>query len=217
VSDAVLRDLAARAASGDDGARRALSGEARAQARDILAEDRFRTGPRHEGLLHGLFVQLGDWLEAIDDALPGGSVTGWLLLTAVVAAVAAVVASAVGDRRRRRAAERVAGPGDVPGAAQLGPAELERRAQEAERAGDLDGAVRLRFAAGLLRLDATGAIALRPSLTSGEVGRALRSPRYDGLADTHDAIAYGGRHAADADAAEARETWPVVVGEARRR
>jgi hypothetical protein len=217
VSDAVLRELAARAASGDGAARRTLSGEARAQARDILAEDRFRTGRHHEGLLHGLFVQLGDWLEAIDGALPGGSVTGRLLLVAVVAAVAGVVASAVGARRRRRAAERVAGPGDVPGAAHQGPAELERRAGEAERAGDLDGAVRLRFAAGLLRLDRAGAIALRPSLTSGEVGRTLRSPRYDGLATTHDAIAYGGRHAADDDAATARETWPVVVGEARRR
>ena len=101
---------------------------------------------------------------------------------AVVAAVTTVAVNAIGAHRRRRAAARVAGPGDVPGAAQLGPAELERRALEAERAGDLDGAVRLRFAAGLLRLDAIHAIDLRPSLTSGAVGRILRSERYDELA-----------------------------------
>ena len=217
MTDAVLRDLAARAASGDGAARRALTAEARTQAREILAQDRFHGGDHHEGLLHGVFVKLGDWLESLTDALPGGPVTGWLLLVVVVAAVAGVVVSTIRERRRRRAAARVAGPGDVPGAAQLGPAELERRALEAERVGDLDGAVRLRFAAGLLRLDAGGAIDLRPSLTSGAVGRSLRSERYDDLAATHDAIAYGGRHAADQDAAAAREAWPVVVGEARRR
>jgi hypothetical protein len=217
VSDAALRDLAARAASGDGTARRALTGEARAQARDILAQDRYRGGHHHEGLLHGVFVTLGDWLESFTAALPGGSVTGWLLLALAIAAVAVVVVNAVGARRRRRAAGRVAGPGDVPDAARLGPAELERRALEAERDGDLDAAVRLRFAAGLLRLDAIDAIDLRPSLTSGAVGRTLRSPRYDELATTHDAIAYGGRHAAGDDAATAREAWPMVVGEARRR
>ncbi len=217
MTDAALRELAARTASGDGAARRALTGEARAQAREILAQDRFKGGHHHEGLLHGVFVTLGDWLESLTNALPGGPVTGWLLLVAVVVAVTAVVVNVIGAHRRRRAAARVAGPGDVPGAAQLGPAELERRALAAERAGDLDSAIRLRFAAGLLRLDAIRAIDLRPSLTSGAVGRTLRSDRYDGLAVTHDAIAYGGRHAADQDATAAREEWPVVVGEARRR
>jgi hypothetical protein len=214
VSDAALRELAARAADGDGAARRALTGEARTQAHEILAQDSYRPGRHHEGLLHGVFVTLGDWLESFTAVLPGGAATGWLVLVAVVAVATAVVVRAI---RRRRAAARVAGPGDVPGAAQLGPAELERRALEAERAGDLDAAVRLRFAAGLLRLDAIHAIDLRPSLTSGAVGRTLRSEHYDDLAATHDAIAYGGRHAADDDAAMAREQWPVVVGEARRR
>ncbi len=217
MTDAALRELAARAASGDGAARGALTGEARAHAREIVAQDRFEGGEHHGGLLYGVFVKLGDWLESLTNALPGGPTTGWLLLVAVVVAVTATVVNAIGARRRRHAAARVAGPSDVPGAAQLGPAELERRALEAERTGDLDGAVRLRFAAGLLRLDAIHAIELRPSLTSGAVGRTLRSERYDDLAATHDAIAYGGRHAADQDAAAAREEWPVVVGEARRR
>jgi hypothetical protein len=136
-------------------------------------------------------------------------------LAMAVAGIATVAVNVVSARRRRRAAERVAGPGDVPDAATLGPAELERRALEAERDGDLDAAVRLRFAAGLLRLDAIDAIQLRPSLTSGAIGRTLHSPRYDDLASTHDAIAYGGREAAGEDATTAREEWPVVVGEAR--
>jgi hypothetical protein len=218
VTDAALRDLAARAASGDGSARRALSAEARGQARDILAEDRFHAGGRrHEGLLHRVFVWLGDRLEDAGAALPGGRVVGWLLLVAVATALTAAVVSWVSARRRRRAAaRRVPGPSDVPGAAALGPAELERRAAQAERDGDLDAAVRLRFAAGLLRLDAAHAITLHPSLTSGDVGRLIASPRYDHLAATHDAIAYGGHHAADADAQAARAGWPAVVGQARR-
>ncbi|HWI70323.1 MAG TPA: DUF4129 domain-containing protein, partial [Baekduia sp.] len=217
VSDAALRDLAARAASGDGSARRTLSAEARDEARDILAEDRFHAGHHHEGILHRVFVWLGDRLEDAGAALPGGNVVGWLLLVAIVTVLTAALVSWLSARRRRRAAGRVAGPSDIPGAAALGPAELERRATEAELAGDLDTAVRLRFAAGLLRLDDAHAIALHPSLTSGDVGRLIHSPRYDDLATTHDAIAYGGHHAASTDAAAAREDWPAVVGEARRR
>jgi hypothetical protein len=216
VTDAALRDLAARAASGDGSARRALGGPARAQARDILAEDRFHDGHHGEGLLHGLFVRLGDWLEALTGALPGGAVSGYLLLAVVAGATAWIVVSLIA--RRRRTASGPGGAASVAGAAaDLGPDELERRAADAERAGDLDAVVRLRFAAGLLRLDRADAIALHPSLTTGEIGRRLHSPRYDALARTHDAVAYGGRHAQDADAAAARDQWPAVVGEARRR
>ncbi|WCB91684.1 hypothetical protein DSM104299_00357 [Baekduia alba] len=221
MSDAALRDLAARAASGDGSARGSLTGEARAQARDILAEDRFHAGKHGEGPLHALFVRLGDWLEALVHAMPGGSVSGGVVLGSLVALAVTVVALTVTAwfraRARRAAAARVAGPGDVPGAAAAGPAELERQATAAEQAGDHDAAIRLRFAAGLLRLDAAQAIALRPSLTSGDVGRALKSDRYDALADTHDAVAYGGHHAGADEAAEARADWPAVVGEARRR
>jgi hypothetical protein len=221
VSDAALRDLAARAASGDDAARRALTGQARAQAQDILAEDRFHAGKHGAGPLHALFVTLGDWLERLRDAMPGGGVAGDVILVTVAAIVVAAIATVAGawarDRARRAAEGRVAGPGDVPAAAAAGPAELERQARAAERAGDHDAAVRLRFAAGLLRLGAARAIDLRPSLTSGDVGRALQSHRYDALATTHDAVAYGGRRAAAADSDAAREHWPEVLGEARRR
>jgi hypothetical protein len=217
VTAAALRDLAARAADGDPAARHALPGEARAQARDILAQDRFHAGgAHHDGPLRRLFDWLGDRLEDLTGGLPGGEALGWLLIVAVVVAATAVLVTWAVGRRRRRAAQRVPGPGDVPGAAVLGPAELERRAQDAERAGDLDAAVRLRFAAGLLRLDDARAIELHASLTSGDVGRRIASPRYDDLAETHDAIAYGGRHATAQDSSAAREEWPVVLREARR-
>jgi hypothetical protein len=214
VSDAALRELAARAASGDGPARRELSGQARAQARDILAQGRFHDGRHHDGPLHGFFVRIGDWLESLLGRLPGGTVSGWVLLVLLAAAVAALVATLV--RRRQRAWE-VAPAGVREDDRVAGPDELERRAGDAERAGDLDTGVRLRFAAGLLRLDRAQAIELRPSLTSGEVGRALRSADYDAVARTHDAVTYGGRRADDEDAAQARTAWPAIVGEARRR
>jgi hypothetical protein len=195
--------------------------EARAQARDILAQDRFQPHHHRGGPLHSLFVTLGDWLRDIRDAMPGGAVSGDVTLAVivlvVVAAVTFVLVRYQQDRARRAAAGRVPGPGDVPGAAAAGPAELERRAADADRAGDHDLAIRLRFAAGLLRLDAARAITLRPSLTSGEVGRTLRNDTYNSLARVHDAVAYGGRHASEDDAESARRDWPAVVGEAGRR
>jgi hypothetical protein len=214
VSDAALRELAARAASGDGSARRALSGQARAQARDILAQGRFHEGAHRDGLLHGIFVRFGNWLESLLGAVPGGRIGGWVLLALLVAAVTILVGVVV--RRRGRSWE-VGPPGVAEAERVAGPDELERRAADAERAGDLDAAVRLRFAAGLLRLDRAQAIELRPSLTSGEVGRALRSADYDAVARTHDAVTYGGRRADGEDAAHAREAWPAIVGEARRR
>jgi Domain of unknown function (DUF4129) len=216
VTDAALRDLAARAAGGDGTAQRELTARARAQARDIVAQSRFHESHHHDGPLHGVFVTLGDWLESVIDALPGGEAGGWLLLAVCAAGVAGLVMTI--ERRRRRSRDwGDAVVGVAPAARAAGPDELERRAAEAERAGDLDTAIRLRFSAGLLRLDRAQAIELRPSLTSGEVGRTLRSPRYDTIARTHDAVAYGGRPADAHDAAEAREGWPAIVGEARRR
>ena len=88
------------------------------------------------------------------------------------------------------------------------PRALERRADAAEAAGDLEAALRLRFRAGLLRLDARGAIEFRPSISTHEVRRALRSEDFDALAATFDDVVYGGRAADAADVAEARERWP---------
>ena len=99
----------------------------------------------------------------------------------------------------------------VDGAEPEDPAELERAAEAAERAGQLDVAVRLRFRAGLLRLGTRGAIHYRPSVTTNEVRRVLGSETFDELARTFDAVAYGGRDAEPPDVDAARREWPRVV------
>ena len=78
----------------------------------------------------------------------------------------------------------------------LDPDELERQAAAAERAGDLAHAVRLRFVAGVLRLDRAGVIAYRSSLTTGQLRAALRSGSFAEIASAFDEITYGGRPAA---------------------
>ncbi len=97
------------------------------------------------------------------------------------------------------------------------PAAYEREADSAEAAGDLERAVRLRFRAGLLRLGQRGVIRYRPSLTTNEVRRLLGSETFDDLATRFEEVAYGGRDAEAADVRVARESWPRVLDDARRR
>jgi len=193
---------------------------ARRVARDILADPRYhpRPGPRP---FAGFFRRVGElvvdpvlrFFRAIGDALPRTGSPLWLALAAVVVAGAVVFAvrlSAGRGRRRFPEAGRH-GTGDD----RLHPEELERRADEAERGGDLDTALRLRFRAGLVRLADAGVIRLRPGLTNAAVGRRLRSARFDELRGGFDEVAYGGRVAREADVARARAEWPVVIDEAR--
>jgi hypothetical protein len=211
--DARLRLLAE-----SPGARRP-AGDARAQARDILAQTRF-TGATVPGPFRSLLDWLGERLRRLDrvvawldDLLPGSRAIVWLALAALVGALAAAVARRT-LTRRVHAATRAAAAAAPP---RLDPRELERRAEAAEAAGDLEAALRLRFRAGLLRLDARGAIEFRPSISTGEVRRALRSPGFDALAADFDDIVYGGRGAVPGDLDASRRRWPEVVSEARAR
>jgi hypothetical protein len=97
------------------------------------------------------------------------------------------------------------------------PGLLERDADAAERAGDFERAVRLRFRAGLLRLGDRGAIDYRPSLTTSEVRALLGSETFEHLAATFEHVTYGEQPAGPPDAAAARTEWPHVIerGEAR--
>ena len=98
------------------------------------------------------------------------------------------------------------------------PDALEREADRAERAGDLDQALRLRFLAGLSRLHHAGAVRLPATITTGAVGRQLQSPVYDDLGRTFDAVAYGHREVTPDDVAAARDGWPrVLAGAGSRR
>ena len=95
------------------------------------------------------------------------------------------------------------------------PETLERRAREAAARGEHELALRLGFRAGLARLDRRGVIELRPSLSTGQVARALRSPQFDGAAARFDEVVYGGRAAAAADVEAARAAWSAVLDERR--
>ncbi|MDQ1490043.1 MAG: hypothetical protein QOJ23_2557 [Actinomycetota bacterium] len=189
---------------------------ARRVAKDILTDRRFHPhqGPKP---FAGFFRRLGElvvdpvlrFFRAVGDVLPSIGSPLWLALAAVVVAAAVVLTIRLSARRggpRMPGGGRHTADGDG-----LDPGELERRADEAERRGDLDAALRLRFRAGLVRLADAGAVRLRPGLTNAAVSRTLRSPYFDELAGHFDEVAYGGRPASESDVAAARATWPAVV------
>lgn len=189
----------------------------RAQARQILSERKFRgtslPRPFHRffawlaGHLH--FVARGwDWLAA----RVGGVHVLWALVGAAVLLVAVVVGVRLA-RRRVEVETRVTGSRGRR--RRDDPAELERLADEAERRGDLEIALRLRFRAGLLRLGRARAVPLRPALRTREVRRALRNPRFERLARDFDEVVYGRRTPMPEDVAAARSEWPRVLAEVR--
>lgn len=191
--------------------------EAREAAREILSRDEYRTvhTPRP---LRGVLEQIGEWLEPLAEPLadayawvvrePGR----WVPAAAAIVLLAVLSTVALG---RRRAAFAGVDRRSRSGVEIEDADELERRADAAERAGDLDAAVRLRFRAGLVRLGERGALAYRPSLTAGAATRAIASPTLAALAATFDAIAYGGRPAAAADVDDAKTGWRRVLQDVR--
>jgi hypothetical protein len=206
--------LAARAAA----VRQAPSpdaAEARRRAHEILQQRRYR-GSSLPHPFKGVFDWVGDrlrWLlRQLDRAVPGGRSQVWGVGAMVVLALSVFFAART-IRRRAGAAAQARARGARPQAAD--PRTLEREAELAERDGAWDLAVRLRFRAGLLRLDRAGALDYRPSLTTGEVAAIVDSPVFDDLGATFDAIVYGGRRAVQEDAQAARDGWALVLGAVR--
>jgi hypothetical protein len=215
---------ALRAASGEElrerldllasgGERRTIAGDPRADAREIVSQRRFR-GTHVEGPFRALLDRVASWLGPIgglvgrlDRALPGGRWLVWLLLGAAVLALGWVL----GGRTIRRRAALAAAKGRGGRMRGESPGELERLAGEAERRGDHEAALRLRFRAGLLRLDARGAISYRPSLQTHEVAVALGSDAFDRLAAGFDEVVYGERPARAEDVEAARRDWEAVL------
>jgi hypothetical protein len=95
------------------------------------------------------------------------------------------------------------------------PRELERLADEAERRGELERALRLRFRAGLLRLARIEAVPQPETLTSRQLVRLLGSEHFGLLARDLDEVVYGGRAASRTDVENARAGWPQVLARAR--
>ena len=213
VAAALLGSLppAAPAQGGPDAA------EARAHAREILQERRFR-GSGLPRPFAGLLRWLGDRLQPVSDFIddlalrtPGGRPVVFILLSALVLLAAAALAR----RSIRRGAAAAVRAARARAPARDDPAALEREADRAAANGEWDTAVRLRFRAGLLRLDARRLIEYRPSLTTGEVAAAVGSPAFERVGADFDAIAYGGRAADEDDEAASREGWQRVLSEAR--
>jgi hypothetical protein len=202
-----------------------FSNDARRQAAHILSQPPFVTKPSHipdplRGVLHalgrafaGTVGKFASWLSRhFSSALHHvfGRYT-WLGV-AVIALAVGVVIGVLLVRRRTRVMR--AGPSpDVQVPAEEDLSTLEAAADAAEARGDLEEAVRLRFRVGLTRLESAGIIASRLVTTTGQVRRAVRNPTFDGLAETHEAIAYAGKAASPADAGTARERWPQVIAE----
>lgn len=185
--------------------------DARADARTILAEDRFHGG-EVPGPFRGLMERLSDLVPRslirwIDDLIPGGRSVVWIVLGGLLFGAGFVLARRLLSRRIK--ASEAATFAFTP--EEDDPRALEREADAAERDGELERALRLRFRAGLLRLDRRGAIEFRPSISTHEVRRAVRSRDFDRLAATFDDVVYGGREPHPEDVAEARKRWPEVV------
>jgi heme exporter protein D len=190
---------------------------ARVDVREILDDRRFRSDPAprpFRGPLRWLGERLDPvwrWIGDVFDFVPGFV---WFAIgLAIVGLVIAWIVRRVQPTRRLRAGATA----DARRADAEDPSDLERAADAAERDGDLERAVRLRFRAGLLRLGDRGAIDYRPSLTTSEVRALLGSETFDHLAATFEHVAYGGRPAEAPDVADARAQWPRVVKEGRRR
>jgi len=203
------------AASARTEAERSEARAAQRTAGDIVGERRFRPASvprpfrRQLEAIGAPIVRLYGWLA---DRVPGGGGTTWAIAGSIVLLGGFLVAARLGSRRTRgRLRESNETSPAAPGEA---PARLEREAERAEREGDLARALRVRFRAGLLRLQASGAIALRPSLTSGEISRRLGSPTFAGLSRTFDDVAYGGSSPGAADLEAARSGWRRVLAEA---
>ena len=185
---------------------------ARAAARDVLAGSRF-SPPEVPGPFRGVLRRIASWISpaldlvpALDDLLPGGRPVVWAIIVALVGALTALLAGRTLQRGTTGPRARSA-----PGAVPEDPDALERRAREAAARGDHELALRLGFRAGIARLDRRGVIELRPSLSTGEVARAVQRPAFDRTAARFDEVVYGGRPAAAGDVAAAQAAWAEAL------
>ena len=169
--------------------------------------------------LNGVIAWIGDkaaWIwdkvswpvERIGDHVPGGAAVIWTLLAVALLIGVAIVVGRISLQRGGVQIERAgAARRERPEA----PEWLEGQADAAERAGDLGGALRLRFRAGLIRLARARVIPLRGSIRTSEVRRVLRSRDFDELAQAFDEVVYGGRPARPDDLVTAKTVWPRVL------
>ena len=193
------------------------AGQARNDAKDILAERRFQKSkiPRP---FAGALRWLGDQLAKIARPLAPIFANKLTAITFMVVsfALAAKLLVSLARRRQRHVGRDLHNPDQRwQQLRDLQPDQLDDDADAAARAGDLDRALRLRFLAGLLRLDRSGKLAYSPTATAHALRESMASPVFDGLAGRHDEVAYGARTATDQDLEEAITGWAELTGRKR--
>lgn len=200
---------------------RALRASASPVARDATADRRsaaaILAGPDYRTRRPGALARLLSWLAGLL-AIPSGAsgVVGLIAIGGVVAALAALAALALGAARRAGRRQPVSeGAAGALGVGSASAEELDRRADAAEAAGRYEDAIRLRLAAALTRLDASGAIRVRRDTTVDQVARSLRSREFDAAAVSFSGVVYGRRPATADDASELRERLAATVAETR--
>jgi hypothetical protein len=194
---------------------------ARAEAGRILEQERFQQ-PDVPRPFKGVLEAMGDFFEPVlrfidrlfgffgdlSDEVPGGAAVLWGLFALIVLTLSFWLSQRMVGQRARAGAVNLKA---ARAGKQNDPKKLEAEANDAERRGDHELAIRLRFRAGLLRLGLAKVIPFRPSLTTGELRRLLTSPEFDRLGADFDEIVYGGRHAGPDDVAAARNGWERVL------
>jgi hypothetical protein len=181
------------------------------QVGDILSQSRYgadRPETWWERVRRQIRETLARWFISLAAAV-GGNVPAALILVALVVGLALVVSLTLGRRRaddmlRSASLERLIAEGGDP-------AQLERQSEEAAERGDHAAAIRLRFMAGLLRLDQQDRITFRAGTLNFEVSSTLGSETFDRLWAQFDEITYGDRPASAGDHLEAVRSWATLL------
>jgi hypothetical protein len=185
----------------------------RAEAEKILSQPKYRvettTSERFQQWLAELWFRFLEFVDRVAGWVGGPLVLG-LILFALVVLVSVLVARNLGARRAREVEARLRREHALAHGAD--PTELEDAADASAAAGNYADGVRLRFRAGLLRLDEGGRIRFRPGLTSAEIQDLLRSADFELLARRFDEIVYGRQKADADDYLLALEGWARLLG-----
>jgi hypothetical protein len=192
--------------------------EARRQAQHILTQVRFRGGALPHPFA-GVLRTLGRWLRPVGHPLVKayGAVvgnTGWRWAAVAIAAVLGAAGATYVVRRRSRTT-----PSPLPMQRQEEDVvtRLEAEADQAERDGEWALAYRLRFRAGLCRLEGRGLPRPTDTMTSRQLVAAVGSSEFAVLADELQQIVYAGRPASPDLIEDARVRWAAVLGAGKHR
>jgi hypothetical protein len=192
--------------------------EAREEARRILAEDRFHETELPRPLRRPLewlgdrLEPVGDLVERILEPLPGETSLIWLVLAAAAFLLAVWIATRL-VLRHGPPAQRLHGGARADEEESADAATLERLADAAERTGDLERAVRLRFRAGILRLVERRELHDPEIVTTGSLVRRHRSESFSAGARAFDEVVYGRRAPTPEDVRKVREGWQAVLAQ----